>query len=70
MFSLVGSARDRRLTFPGGPHHGDAAIRVVTASELLVGVHRADTEARRQKRSAFVEAILSQIPVFDFTTQV
>ena len=39
----------------------------VTASELLMGVHRADTEERRQRRSAFVEAILSGIAVLDFT---
>jgi predicted nucleic acid-binding protein len=38
-------------------------VSVVTASELLHGVHRADDPARRAQRSAFVEAILSQIPV-------
>ncbi len=42
-------------------------ISVVTVSELLIGVHRADTEERRQRRSAFVEAILSGIGVLDFT---
>ena len=29
-------------------------ISVVTVSELLMGVHRADTEERRNRRSAFV----------------
>ena len=43
-------------------HHG--------VSELLVGVHRAETEARRSVRSAFVEAILGQIPVLDYTPDV
>jgi predicted nucleic acid-binding protein len=40
-----------------------AFISVVTASELLVGVHRADTPTRRKARSQFVEAILSHLPI-------
>ena len=48
----------------------DVFISVVTVSELLVGVHRADTEARRAKRAAFVEAILGGITVLDFTAEV
>ena len=48
----------------------DVFISAVTASELLVGVHRADTELRRAKRAAFVEAILAGIGVLDFTTEV
>src|SRR5262245_47575846 len=42
-------------------------ISVVIASELLMGVHRADTEERRQRRSAFVEAIITAVSVLDFT---
>ncbi|HEX3871075.1 MAG TPA: type II toxin-antitoxin system VapC family toxin [Pirellulales bacterium] len=42
-------------------------ISVATVSELLIGVHRANTEQRRQRRSAFVEAIISGIGVLDFT---
>lgn len=30
-------------------------VSVATVSELLMGVHRANTEERRQRRSAFVE---------------
>ena len=45
-------------------------ISAVTVSELLVGVHRADTGSRRANRAAFVEAILAGITVLDFTTQV
>src|SRR4029077_16630534 len=33
-------------------------ISAVTVSELLMGVRRADTEARRMQRSNFVEAII------------
>ncbi|MBW3539367.1 MAG: type II toxin-antitoxin system VapC family toxin [Planctomycetes bacterium] len=42
-------------------------ISVVIVSELLMGVHRADTEERREHRSAFVEAIVSRVSVLDFT---
>ncbi len=45
-------------------------ISAVTASELLVGVHHADTSDRRIKRMAFVDAIFSHIPVLDFTLDV
>ncbi|MBL0942172.1 MAG: type II toxin-antitoxin system VapC family toxin [Alphaproteobacteria bacterium] len=41
----------------------------ITASELLVGVHLASTEERRLKRSAFVETILSRIPILSFTQE-
>jgi len=33
---------------------------------LLMGVLRADNESRRQRRSAFVEAIISSVGVLDF----
>ena len=38
-------------------------ISVVSASELLMGVHRADSLPRRDTRSRFVEAILLQFPI-------
>lgn len=43
----------------------EAAIAAITASELLHGVHRAMAE-QRAKREAFVESILTIIPVLDF----
>jgi tRNA(fMet)-specific endonuclease VapC len=42
------------------------ALSVITASELLHGVHRADTEARRTRREAWVETILSRFPIISF----
>lgn len=41
-------------------------ISVVTVSELLHGVHRADSEKRRLKRSAFVERIIQIFPLYPF----
>ena len=40
-------------------------IAVVTASELLVGVYRANTESRRENRSRFVEAILTRFSILE-----
>jgi tRNA(fMet)-specific endonuclease VapC len=41
-------------------------IAAITASELLHGVERAETSARRLKRSHFVEDVLAKIPILDF----
>ena len=48
----------------------DFAISAITASELLHGVHRATTVAQRRRREAFVEGLLSRMPVivFDIVT--
>lgn len=45
---------------------GGVAISAVTASELLHGVHRAQTAAQRQRRQAFVETLLSRLPTLAF----
>jgi predicted nucleic acid-binding protein len=45
-------------------------VSVVTVSELLMGVHRANSEERGQRRSAFVEAVISGVGVLDFTIGV
>lgn len=44
----------------------DFAISAVTASELLHGVHRARTAARRHQREAFVEGLLARLPIISF----
>jgi len=42
------------------------SIAAVTASELLHGVHRAKSPAVRMRRSAFVEALLAELPIHPF----
>ena len=42
-------------------------VSVVTVSELLVGVHRANTEDRRQQRSLVIENMIAGVDVLDFT---
>ena len=44
----------------------DFALAAITASELLHGVHRADSPERRSRREAFVETLLSRLPVIAF----
>lgn len=48
----------------------DVYISVVTAAERLMGVHRADNEVRRARRSVFVEAILATIGILDFNVEI
>jgi predicted nucleic acid-binding protein len=43
-----------------------AVIASITASELLAGVYRADSRARRRRREDFVEAILATVPILAF----
>lgn len=51
---------------PGEP----IALAAITASELLVGVERADTLERRGRRELLVEAILREVPVLPFDIAV
>ena len=44
----------------------DLAVAAITASELLHGIHGADDEARRSRREAWVEGLLSRMPVIPF----
>ena len=46
--------------------HTPAAIAAVTAAELLIGVERADTSARRARREAFVQNIFLRTPIIPF----
>ncbi|MBS3967470.1 MAG: type II toxin-antitoxin system VapC family toxin [Truepera sp.] len=50
--------------------YGETFISVITVSELLVGVYRANSQARRAKRAAFIESLLSTVAVLDVTTEI
>lgn len=58
------------VNFDKWQDYEEAYISALAVSELLIGVNRADTEARRLKRSAFVEAIINEIPIINFTSEV
>ena len=62
---LIEAERGRLDLQPHVDRHGDEEcfLSVVTASELLHGVHRATQPDVRAKRSAFVEGILERFPL-------
>ena len=41
-------------------------LSAITVSELLHGVHRADSGSRRLKREAFVQKVIDTFPVYPF----
>jgi tRNA(fMet)-specific endonuclease VapC len=65
---LIAWERDQRdiETELAGHADEDFAISAITASELLHGVHRATTPARRSQREAFVEGLLTRLPIISF----
>jgi len=48
----------------------DLALSVMSAGELVHGCWRADSAARRARRTEFVEAILAAIPVVSLTLAI
>lgn len=54
--------------FVRGREEEPFGISVITVSELLHGVHRADTEKRRLKREAYVEKVIETFPIYPFDT--
>jgi len=48
----------------------ERAVSVITASELLHGVHRAADAAARMRRHAFVEAVLARLQPVPITLHV
>jgi tRNA(fMet)-specific endonuclease VapC len=59
---LIEAERGRLILEPHVARHGEeeAFLSVVTASELLHGVHRATDSDIRARRAAFVEAVLER----------
>lgn len=59
-------AEKNNIDFSIYEKYGEAYMSTITISDLLVGVHRANTEARRVKRSAFVEQIIKSVAALPF----
>ena len=59
-------AEKHAMDFDKWQKHGGSYIASITMSELLVGVHRANTKERKIKRSAYVESIITQIDILSF----
>lgn len=49
---------------------GEPCISVITESELKVGIHRANTEDRRVRRSLFVSTVLANVVVLPIDSKV
>ncbi|MBW1799594.1 MAG: type II toxin-antitoxin system VapC family toxin [Deltaproteobacteria bacterium] len=45
-------------------------LSVISISELLHGVHRADSTKRRLKRSAYVEKVIALFPIYVFEISI
>lgn len=54
------------IDFSAWESYGDVYISSITALELLVGVHYAQNDSVKARRTAFVEHILASIPVLGF----
>lgn len=50
--------------------YGTPAISVVTQSELMVGVHRANTMDRQERRLRFIQSIIENVTVLPIDSQV
>jgi tRNA(fMet)-specific endonuclease VapC len=66
---LIDAERRRRPAEAVGGEE-DRAISVVTASELLHGVHRAPDATIRMRRQAYVEHVLERMTPIPITTHV
>lgn len=68
--SVLVNAERRGLSLERAVGEENRAMSVITASELLHGVHRATDDGVRARRQAFVEHLISSIEPFPVTTSV
>ncbi|MBS1869641.1 MAG: PIN domain-containing protein [Actinobacteria bacterium] len=68
--SVVVDVERRRAPLEALAGEEDRAISVVTASELLHGVHRAADPTLRMRRHAFVEGVLARLQPIPITMHV
>ncbi len=67
---VLGEKSGVKLNLARWAHYGGAYLTSVIASELLVGVERANTAARRAARGAYVENLLSALPILEFSLPI
>lgn len=68
--SVLINAERRGISLERALGERERAISVITASELLHGVHRAADDRTRARRQAFVEHLISSIEPLPVTTPV
>jgi predicted nucleic acid-binding protein len=67
--SVIIAGEKGKINFATKIASEEAYISVITVTELVVGVELANTEERRIKRAAFVEHIITSIPIIPFNTE-
>ncbi len=55
-----------KINFSAWADYGEAFISVITCSELLVGVYKANTPERKRKRATFVESLFVTFHILEF----
>ena len=68
--SILIDAERRGERLEGALGEEERAISVITASELLHGVHRAGDEGIRVRRQVFVEHVLASLDPLPITTKI
>ena len=49
---------------------GEPCVSVITESELKAGIHRANTDERKKRRSVFVKTVLSHVSILTIDSSV
>ena len=70
VFIQIERAREGPETLLDSIGEREVFLAAISASELLHGVHRADTAVRRGRRERFVESIFSLMPVLPFDLEI
>jgi predicted nucleic acid-binding protein len=60
----------RAIDFSRWSSFGEPSISVITESELKVGIHRANTDERRSRRTLFVSTVLLNVIVLPIDSMV
>ena len=58
------------VNFGKWSNYGEPAISVITQSELMVGVLRANTPQRGEKRLRFVQAVITNVSILPIDSQI
>ncbi|MBI4499236.1 MAG: PIN domain-containing protein [Chloroflexi bacterium] len=66
LIALERSGRSVAATLEAALADESAAIASITVSELLAGVYRADSQERRLRRSAVIQAVVERLLVLPF----
>ncbi len=61
---------DLLITIQSLANSDDVGLTAIGITELIHGIYRADSPSRAQRRRDFLEALIEDLPVFDYTLEV